>query len=132
MSIKKRRFGFTAGAVAVASASAVAGTLLAAGPAVAQPGQPYGTVTTDSGVNVRKYPSKDSSVVGGYAHNERFGLDCKVRAQNINHNAYWYLLRDGSGWVTARYVKNTGGVKLCKDAHPTAQTNSMQAHHAKG
>ncbi|MGW9211842.1 SH3 domain-containing protein [Embleya sp. NPDC055664] len=79
------------------------------------PHQPYGTVVSESGVNVREFPSTDSSVVDRLPHGSTVGLRCKVRARNIDGNDIWYLLRDRPGWVTARFVDNTGNVPLCGD-----------------
>lgn len=97
-------------------AAAVLGSLaVAAGPAAAKPAQPYGTVITPAGLNIREYPSTDSSVVGGLGHRAQVGLRCKVRAQYINGNTIWYQLRNREDWVTARYVDNTGYVPYCKN-----------------
>ncbi|MFJ1708535.1 SH3 domain-containing protein [Kitasatospora sp. NPDC088346] len=79
------------------------------------PSEPYGTVVSASGVEVREYPSTDSRAVGALPSGTKVGLRCKVRAQNIDGNDIWYLLRDQPGWVTARYVDNTGTVKLAGD-----------------
>ncbi|MFF2042790.1 hypothetical protein ACFVVX_20395 [Kitasatospora sp. NPDC058170] len=43
-------------------------------------------------------------------------MRAKVRAQNVDGNDIWYLLRDQRTWVAARYVMNTGDVKWAKDA----------------
>ncbi|MFI1259125.1 SH3 domain-containing protein [Streptomyces netropsis] len=80
------------------------------------PRQPYGTVVSESGVNVREFPSTDSSMVARLPYRSTVGLRCKVRAQVIDGNHIWYLLRDQPGWVTARYVDNTGNVRICGDA----------------
>ncbi|MEE1941513.1 SH3 domain-containing protein [Streptomyces sp. TRM 70361] len=104
------------------TAARTAGTLLTAallggtvltGTAQAHPALPYGTVTAPSGVYERQYPSTDSHVVGGLAYRAQVGLKCKVRAQNIDGNPVWYLLRDRQAWVAARYVANTGSVPYC-------------------
>ncbi|MFD3589850.1 SH3 domain-containing protein [Streptomyces sp. NPDC058683] len=81
----------------------------------AAPSQPYGTVVSDSGVVVREFPSTDSHEIGRLAHGEKVSLRSKVRAQVIDGNDIWYLLRDRPGWVAARYVENTGPVKWAKD-----------------
>ncbi|WP_234334549.1 SH3 domain-containing protein [Streptomyces sp. NRRL B-1347] len=69
----------------------------------------------ESGINVREFPSTDSSVVARLPYRSTVGLRCKVRAQVVDGNDVWYLLRDRAGWVAARYVDNTGNVRLCKD-----------------
>ncbi|MFI8851343.1 SH3 domain-containing protein [Streptomyces sp. NPDC053499] len=84
------------------------------------PPKPFGTVVSDNGVNLRKYPSTDSSIVGALSHGTEVGLRSKVNAQNIDGNSIWYLLRDKAAWVAARHVDNTGQVPLSKDVEPAA------------
>ncbi|MFI9328866.1 SH3 domain-containing protein [Kitasatospora sp. NPDC052868] len=79
------------------------------------PSEPYGTVVSNDGSNVRQFPSTDSSVIGTLPSGAQVGLRCKVRAQDVLGNDIWYLLRDREGWVAARYVDNTGTVRFCKD-----------------
>ncbi|HCA87320.1 MAG TPA: hypothetical protein DEQ61_18690 [Streptomyces sp.] len=129
--LRSRRAGLAYGAAA--AAVMIGGSLLGAAPAqAAPPAQPYGTVVTPSGVNERQYPSTDSSVKGTLAYRAQVGLTCKVRAQNIDGNTVWYLLRDEETWVTARYVDNTGYVDYCKNVMPSALTQSKEARTAKG
>ncbi|MEV0276805.1 SH3 domain-containing protein [Streptomyces sp. NPDC050610] len=115
-----------AGAGALATAAALGATLLAAAPAqasptpaapaMAAPAKPYGTVVTHGDVLLeRQYPSKDSSKRGSLNNGAQIGLRCKVRAQNIEGNTIWYLLRDRATWVSAKYVNNTGDVKYCNE-----------------
>jgi hypothetical protein len=115
------------------------GTLLAAAPAqavTAQPALPYGTVTSPVGLNVRQFPSTDSSVVSFLGYNAQVGLTCKVRAQNIDGNTIWYLMRGTSHerWISARYVANTGTVSYCNNVLSAAVSSQLQAQHpnAKG
>ncbi|TXS52681.1 SH3 domain-containing protein [Streptomyces sp. t39] len=104
-----------AGVLAVGVALTVAAPAGAAAQA-APPAKPYGTVAAQSGLNLRAYPSTDSSVKGTLANRAQVGLVCKVRAQNIAGNDVWYLVRDSRKvWVPARYVVATGAVKYCKD-----------------
>ncbi|HEY3481329.1 MAG TPA: SH3 domain-containing protein [Streptomyces sp.] len=121
---------------ALIGALAMGGTLFAAVPAQAAPALPYGTVTSPVGLNVRQFPSTDSSVVGFLANNTQVGLTCKVRAQNIDGNTIWYLMRGTSHerWISARYVANTGTVSYCNTVLTTAATAQLQAQHphAKG
>ncbi|WP_328966820.1 SH3 domain-containing protein [Streptomyces sp. NBC_00239] len=84
------------------------------------PSQPFGTVVSTAGVNLRKYPSTDSSVVGELSHGAQVGLHSKVHAQAVDGNSIWYLLRDKAAWVSARHVDNTGTVPLSKDVEPAA------------
>ncbi|WP_328462025.1 SH3 domain-containing protein [Streptomyces sp. NBC_00448] len=104
------------GASALTTAVALGTTLLGATAAqAATPARPYGTVVAGAGVVQRQFPSTDSSVKGSLAYHQQVGLRCKVHAQNIEGNDIWYLLRDNSNWVSAKYVDNTGTVDLCKD-----------------
>ncbi|MCX4722356.1 SH3 domain-containing protein [Streptomyces sp. NPDC090052] len=104
-----------AGAGALTTAVALGATLMAAAPAQADPHGPYGTVTARTGLIERQYPSTDSSVRGSLHFRQTVALKCKVRAQNIEGNTVWYLLRDRQVWVSARYMDNHGFVKYCKD-----------------
>ena len=125
---------------ATASAVLLGGSLLGASTAQASssaepsawPQKPYGVVTAKSGLNVRQYPSTDSSVKYVLPYHAKRGLDCKIRAQIINGNPYWYKLRDSNYWISARYVHNVGHVKLCKDRYPSSLTDSPKAREAMG
>lgn len=121
---------------ATASAVLLSGSLLGASAAeastVAPPARPYGTVTAVSGLNVRQYPSTDSSVLYVLPYRAQRGLDCKVHAQNIQGNTLWYKLRYSQAWVSARFMHNTGYVPLCKDVHRTAATDSAKSKMAMG
>jgi len=122
---------------ATASAVLLGGSLLGAGAAqatdtVVPPHRPYGTVTAHSGLNVRQYPSTDSSVRYVLPYRAVRGLDCKVHAQNIMGNTLWYKLRNSQDWVSARYVHNTGSVPLCKDRYHSALTDSAKSREAMG
>ncbi|MEU6082533.1 SH3 domain-containing protein [Streptomyces sp. NPDC047108] len=134
--LNKRSARLTAGSGAFAAAIALGGSLLVATPAHAYPppapARPYGTVITPSGVNERQYPSTDSSVRGFLKYRSQVGLKCKVRAQNINGNQIWYLLRDRPNWVSAKYVDNTGFVKYCKDVQRSPLNDTEQSKAAMG
>ena len=105
-----------ASATGAATVAAVLTTLaVGAVPAQAHPTEPYGTVVAGSGLNERQYPSTDSHIVGSLPHGAQVGLKCKVRAQNIDGNTLWYLLRRNHNWVTARFVANHGTVPYCKN-----------------
>lgn len=122
----------------LAGALAMGGVLLAAAPAqaLATPARPYGTVTSPVGLNVRQFPSTDSSVVSFLGYGQQVGLTCKVRAQNVDGNTVWYLMRGTSHerWISARYVANTGTVSYCNTVLSSAATAQLQAQHpnAKG
>ena len=133
------RRGLKRTAVALAGAAAMGGALFAAVPAqalAAAPALPYGTVVTSVGLNVRQFPSTDSSVVGFLANHAQVGLTCKVRAQNVDGNTIWYLMRGTSHerWISARYVANTGTVSYCNNVLSTAVSLQVQGQHpqAKG
>ncbi|MGW4897200.1 SH3 domain-containing protein [Kitasatospora sp. NPDC004240] len=79
------------------------------------PSEPFGTVVSEIGINTREFPSTDSAVTGTLPFGAKVGLRSKVRAQNIDGNDIWYLLRDRNAWVAARHVANTGVVKFAKD-----------------
>ncbi|NLU71752.1 SH3 domain-containing protein [Streptomyces sp. HNM0575] len=125
---------------ATASAVLLGGSLLGASTAeasmsagtVAVPKKPYGIVTAHSGLNVRQYPSTDSSVKYVLPYGAKRGLDCKIRAQVIAGNPFWYKLRDSNYWISARYVHNVGHVKLCKDVHTSALNGTAKAEKAMG
>ncbi len=131
-----RRVRIAATACAVLMGGSLLGASTAqASPAadtVAYPKKPYGIVLAHSGLNVRQYPSTDSSVKYVLPYHAKRGLDCKIRAQVINGNPYWYKLRDSNYWISARYVHNVGHVKLCKDKHPSAMNDSAKAREAMG
>ena len=118
-----------------AAAVVVLGTPLLAAAAAAQlapPVQPYATVTSQSGLNERQYPSTDSSVVAVLEYQDQVGLRCKVRAQTIAGNDVWYLLRDTQAWISASYAARTGTVPYCKDVQVNRLTHSPQAADAMG
>ena len=130
------RRGVRRTAGALIGALAMGAALFAAAPAQAAPALPYGTVTTPAGLNVRQFPSTDSSVVSFLAYNAQVGLTCKVRAQNIDGNTIWYLMRGSSHerWISARYVANTGTVPYCNTVLSAAASLQLQSQHphAKG
>ena len=101
--------------------------------AQAAPAKPYGKVVNVSTyLNIRMYPSKDSSVMRLYKPGQLFGIDCKVHAQNINGNSYWYKLRGLERWASAYYVQNYGSVPLCKDKFPNPMNEKSEALGAQG
>ncbi|MGW1707779.1 SH3 domain-containing protein [Streptomyces sp. NPDC002206] len=128
---RARRFAAGTGAAAVV----VLGTplLSAAAPAqVTAPVQPYATVTSQSGLNERQYPSTDSSAVDFLEYQDQVGLRCKVRAQTIAGNNDWYLLRDRQAWISASYVVRTGTVPYCNDIQVSRLAHGPQAADAMG
>ncbi|WP_229327819.1 SH3 domain-containing protein [Streptomyces sp. UNOC14_S4] len=110
--------------VAVLAGGMLAATPVQAAAPVPVPGQPYGTITSTTGLNERAYPSTDSPVRATLTHNTKAGLRCKVRAQRINNSDTWYLLRDRPTWVHGGHVSNTGNVPFCRDMTHAVQENS--------
>lgn len=127
-----RRFRIAASASAVLLGGSLLGASAAEATVTADPHRPYGVVTAKSGLNVRQYPSTDSSVKYVLPYHAKRGLDCKIRAQVIDHNPYWYKLRNSNYWVSARYVHNVGHVKLCKDRYPSTLTDTERSQNAMG
>ncbi|QPP09129.1 SH3 domain-containing protein [Streptomyces bathyalis] len=99
---------------------------------VAHPKKPYGIVLARSGLNVRQYPSTDSSVKYVLPYGAKRGLDCKIRAQLIHGDPIWYKLRHSNFWISGRYTKAVGHVKWCKDVRPSALNNTAKAQKAMG
>ncbi|GAA2084855.1 hypothetical protein GCM10009801_46260 [Streptomyces albiaxialis] len=131
---------YTARAAALVAAGLLAGSgVAAAAPAAhsadtapaAAPAKPYGVVTASS-LNIRQYPSTDSSAKGVLKKGAQVGLDCKVHAQYVSGNTYWYKLRGIERWVSARWVDNIGSVPLCKDKFPTRMNHSDASRNAMG
>jgi hypothetical protein len=126
------------GTSAVTAAFALGGSLLVAAPAQASPDpspaaeKPYGTVTAPSGLNERQHLSTDSLVRGHLPFRAQVGLKCKVKAQSVEGNPVWYLLRDRPHWVSAKYVDNTGSVEFCKDVQRDHLPDSPQTKTPKG
>jgi hypothetical protein len=121
------------GASAAQAVAPTAGTQDSKTTAAAHPHRPFGIVTARTGLNVRQFPSTDSSVRGVLRHHQKVGLDCKVHAQNIRGNSLWYKLRGSNeAWVAARYVHNVGFVPLCKDRYRTALNNTAESRKAMG
>ncbi|MBP2406624.1 hypothetical protein SNS2_4806 [Streptomyces netropsis] len=119
----------------VLAAVALATPLLAVGPAQSAPVPvpPSGTVTAASGVNERAYPSIDSKVTGRpLKHRAPIALRCKVRAQNIGGNEYWYLLRARPTWVAAKYVGAVGNVPLCRSVNRSVLDDTPATRAAMG
>jgi len=63
-----------------------------------------GTVTADS-LNVRSQPTSTSSIVGSVPNGRVLNLQSKVTGESVSGNTNWYLLHDGSGYVSGYYVR---------------------------
>ena len=113
-----------------------AASLLLAGTGVAQatqapaPAQPAGKVVSPNGVNARQYPSLDSSPQAVLKHRQELRLVCKVRAQRVNGNPYWFKIRGERQWVAARHVASAENVPFCKTTHPTKLSQQEQQESA--
>ncbi|MFE6776601.1 hypothetical protein [Streptomyces sp. NPDC057702] len=93
----------------------------------AAPAKPHVTVDTRSSkpLNIRMYPSEDATDVGNLSNGTVVGLDCRVRAQQIQDSTYWYKIRGKEQWITAEFTKNlTGSLPLCKDFYRARQATS--------
>ncbi|MGW1071882.1 SH3 domain-containing protein [Streptomyces sp. NPDC002537] len=110
----------------------VATPVQAAAPVPVPPGQPYGTITSTTGLNERVYPSTDAAVRSTLTHGTKAGLRCKVRAQQVGGNETWYLLRDRPTWVSAAHVSSTGNIPLCRDVSRTTLETTPTVRAAMG
>jgi uncharacterized protein YraI len=63
---------------------------------------------TTAKLTVRFGPNTKDGSLRTLASGTKLAIGCKVSAQTVDGNRYWYAA-DG-GWVSARYVKNTKGV----------------------
>ncbi|MFD3579884.1 SH3 domain-containing protein [Streptomyces sp. NPDC058644] len=73
-----------------------------------------GTVTSKTGLNVRKQPTSGSAVTGAYRSRQTIDLICKKAGQPVGGNRTWYQVKTPKGWVSARYVKAHGTVPTCR------------------
>ncbi|MFC8828402.1 SH3 domain-containing protein [Streptomyces sp. NPDC057137] len=71
---------------------------------------PKGRVIAKPSLNVRKHPNTSSKPVRSIPYGTIINLDCKVNGEVVEGNPRWYLLKDGSGYVSARWVENANGV----------------------
>ncbi|MFB9371386.1 SH3 domain-containing protein [Kitasatospora albolonga] len=74
-------------------------------------------MTSRIGQMVRVEPTTTSKIIGEYATGAKVQIACKVRGQNVDGNDLWYRLANRSGWMSARFVKNSAPVAFC-DATP--------------
>ena len=65
-----------------------------------------GRVTSRTDLHVRKGASTSSALVKDLKPGSVVPLYCKKNGQKIGGNSLWYMLGDGSGWVSARYADN--------------------------
>ncbi|MET9552272.1 SH3 domain-containing protein [Streptomyces sp. NPDC006645] len=65
-----------------------------------------GRVIAKPALNVRQNPNTSRPPVGSIPFGTVIELDCKVNGQSVEGNPRWYLLKDHSGWVAARWVEN--------------------------
>ncbi|MFJ2645580.1 SH3 domain-containing protein [Streptomyces sp. NPDC087420] len=111
-------------AISVLAGVLLAGTALAA-PAVAtghEPGPGPASSTTQAepsaavvykgrviarpAVNVRPNPNSGRPPVKSIPYGTIIELACKVNGELVEGNPRWYLLKDKSGWVAARWIEN--------------------------
>lgn len=74
----------------------------------------FGVVIAKHGVNIRKWPTAHSKMLGTIDHGKIVYIKCKVRGEDIKGNDRWYKLRMRWGWVSARYVKNLTHIPWCR------------------
>ncbi|MBO0514412.1 hypothetical protein J0695_21830 [Streptomyces beijiangensis] len=72
-----------------------------------------GRVTSRTELHVRKDASTASAYVKDLKPGSIIPLYCKKNGQSVGGNSLWYMLGDGSGWVSARYVDNFSIVPYC-------------------
>lgn len=63
-----------------------------------------GTVTADS-LNIRSQPNSQSVIVGTLPNGRIINVRAKVDGENVGGNPSWYQLHDGSGYVSAYYIR---------------------------
>lgn len=73
-----------------------------------------GKVVARTGVNIRKFPTTKSKILGAIPHGKIIKIKCKVRGENVDGNNRWYKLAHRPGWVSARWVKNLTHIPWCK------------------
>jgi hypothetical protein len=73
-----------------------------------------GTVTAQTGVNIRQDATSDSPSLGSFPYGTSIALLCQEAGQSVDGNIWWYKLASQSGWVTARYV-SAPVVPQCED-----------------
>ncbi|WP_329121959.1 hypothetical protein [Streptomyces sp. NBC_01465] len=72
-----------------------------------------GRVTSRTELHVRKSATTASASVKELRPGSVISLYCKKNGQSVGGNPIWYMLGDGSGWVSARYVDNLSIVPYC-------------------
>ncbi|MGW2666947.1 SH3 domain-containing protein [Streptomyces sp. NPDC001272] len=79
-------------------------------------GGPKARIVTSShghGLGIRSGPGTGYTRTGKLAPNTVVALQCKVNGEQVDDNAVWYKLADGSGWIPARYALNLNKVPYC-------------------
>jgi hypothetical protein len=102
----------TGGTLAVAAT----GTTAVAG----DKGETPGTVVSRTDLNVREAPTVNSAVVDRLAPGSHVRIDCQVRGEHVNGNAFWYWLDGIRGWASAAFV-DTGGQQVPNCADPVPE-----------
>lgn len=113
---------------AALAAGALAAGLMGSVPAVAAPqgddmgaaaqaeqAQKYvwGTVTAQTGLLIRSYPTTNSKPLGSYQNGAKVKLSCQAEGDPVNGTKWWYKLADRSGWLTAAYVNVNSSLPEC-------------------
>ncbi|MGW0959502.1 SH3 domain-containing protein, partial [Streptomyces gelaticus] len=81
-----------------------------------------GTVISNNSQNIRSGPTTQSAIVGSVPSGGLVSIACQVVGQNVGGNNLWYLLSDGTGWMSARYISTQTTVPFCDDYPGTGDT----------
>uniref|UniRef100_UPI0035D79633 SH3 domain-containing protein n=1 Tax=Bacillus thuringiensis TaxID=1428 RepID=UPI0035D79633 len=73
-----------------------------------------GTVISQTSQNIRSAPATQSTIVGSVPSGGTVSIACQVEGEIVGGNPLWYLLSNGSGWMSARYIATQGSVPFCE------------------
>ncbi|MFE1951748.1 MULTISPECIES: SH3 domain-containing protein [Streptomyces] len=107
---------------AIAAATLVAGGVLAvtaAAPASAGSGVVWGTVVSQSELNVRSGPSTSDPVVTRLEPGDQDRIECATNGSRVHGDPAWFWLIGARGWVSATYIDTDGrSVPSCETPCP--------------
>ncbi|WP_425831896.1 SH3 domain-containing protein [Streptomyces fractus] len=107
---------------ALAAAGLLAGGLLAvtaAAPASANGDVVWGTVVSQSDLNLRSGPSTSASVVYRLSPGSQDRIECATDGSSVHGTSTWYWFTGARGWASAAYVDTGGrGVPSCTSSGP--------------
>ncbi|MGW1107864.1 SH3 domain-containing protein, partial [Streptomyces sp. NPDC002540] len=88
-----------------------------------------GTVISHTSQNIRSAPDTQSEIVGSVPSGGTVSIACQVEGEIIGGNPLWYLLSNGSGWMSAHFIVTQGSVPFCEggvgSTGPTGPTGPM-------